>query len=84
MCVRIVVPRVGHFGSTLPLLNAVVLFLSEAEELGSRELDIGSKKIYIDLRLNDQGKFVRIVEVSRRRSFTSALLPRAPFLPFLR
>ena len=84
MCTRIVVPRVGHFGSTLPLLNAFVLFSSEAEELGSRELDIGSKKIYIDLRLNDQGKFVRIVEVSRRRGFTSALLPHAPFLPFLR
>lgn len=59
-----------------------VLFSSEAEELGSRELDIGNKKIYIDLRLNDQGKFVRIVEVSRR-CVTSALLPHARLLPFL-
>ena len=76
-------PLVGHFGSTLPLLPMhFVLFPSEAEELGSRELDIGNKKIYIDLRLNDQGKFVRIVEVSRR-CFTSALLPHARFLPFL-
>ena len=51
-----------------------LLVSSEAEELGTRELDIGNKKIYIDLRLNDQGKFVRIVEAS--------LLPPPP-LPLL-
>ena len=56
----------GHFGPALPPQPVYfqTLFTSEAEELGSRELDIGSKKIFIDLRLNDQGKFVRIVEVS--------------------
>lgn len=38
--------------------------------MGSRELDIGNKKIYIDLRLNDQGKFVRIVEAGSRGRLT--------------
>ena len=32
------------------------------EELGSKELKIGEKKYFIDIKVNDQGKFVKIVE----------------------
>lgn len=67
----------GHFGSTVPPLFVTFfpVVFPEAEELGSRELDIGSKKIFIDLRMNDQGKFVRIVEVSSHPSLPPSLFP---------
>jgi hypothetical protein len=34
----------------------------ESEELGTRELDLGDKKYYIDIKANEQGKFIKIVE----------------------
>lgn len=37
--------------------------LAEAEELGSREVEIESKKFLIEIKANDQGKFVKILEV---------------------
>ena len=38
-------------------------FPTETEELGSRELEIESKKFLIEIKANDQGKFVKILEV---------------------
>ena len=74
-------PACRPFWSYPPsLLTIFPLVSSEAEELGSRELDIGSKKIFIDLRLNDQGKFVRIVEASTCPSPSSSF-PFSPPLP---
>lgn len=35
----------------------------EAEELVSREVQIESKKFLIEIKANDQGKFVKILEV---------------------
>ena len=32
-------------------------------ELGKKELDLDNKKIVIELRSNDQGKFIKIIEV---------------------
>lgn len=40
-----------------------VVSLTEAEELGSREVEIESKKFLIEIKANDQGKFVKILEV---------------------
>lgn len=37
--------------------------LAEAEELGSKELELEDKKILIEVKMNDQGKFVKIIEV---------------------
>ena len=34
-----------------------------AEELGSKELEIESKKFLVEVKVNDQGKFVKILEV---------------------
>ena len=36
---------------------------TEAEELGSREVEIESKKFVIEVKANDQGRFVKIMEV---------------------
>ena len=36
---------------------------AEAEELGSREVEIESKKFLIEVKANDQGRFVKILEV---------------------
>ena len=34
-----------------------------SEELGSKELEIESKKFLMEVKVNDQGKFVKILEV---------------------
>lgn len=39
------------------------LFFSEVEELGSKELELGDKSIIIEIKANEQGKFVKILEV---------------------
>ena len=36
---------------------------TEAEELGSKELEIESKKFLVEVKSNEQGKFVKILEV---------------------
>lgn len=36
---------------------------TEAEELGSKELELGEKLITIEIKSNEQGKFVKILEV---------------------
>ena len=38
----------------------------DTEELGTKELVFGDKKFYIDAKSNEQGQFMRIVEVSVR------------------
>ena len=39
------------------------LSFSEVEELGSKELELGDKSIIIEIKANEQGKFVKILEV---------------------
>ena len=48
------------------LIGCVALF-AEAEELGSREIEIESKTFIIEVKSNDQGRFVKILEVWRER-----------------
>ena len=43
------------------------LYYAEAEELGSREIEIESKTFIIEVKSNDQGRFVKILEVWRER-----------------
>lgn len=38
----------------------------EAEELGSREIEIENKVFVIEVKANDQGHFVKILEVRER------------------
>ena len=60
---------------------------TEAEELGSREVEIETKKFVIEVKSNDQGRFVKIVEVSMliskvhrvQVSMTSSPASRASF-----
>ena len=40
---------------------------TEAEELGSKEVEIESKKFLVEVKSNEQGKFVKILEVRVRR-----------------
>lgn len=46
--------------------NKSLTFLVDTEELGTKELVFGEKKFYIDAKSNEQGQFMRIVEVSIR------------------
>lgn len=39
-----------------------VWYTAEAEELGSNTLELDGKKITVELKRNDQGKFVKIIE----------------------
>ena len=39
-------------------------FSVDTEELGTKELVFGEKKFYVDAKSNEQGQFMRIVEVS--------------------
>jgi len=39
-------------------------FFVDTEELGTKELVFGEKKFYVDAKSNEQGQFMRIVEVS--------------------
>lgn len=48
-----------HTPSTLTLAT---LYIAEAEELKSAELKLEEKTITIELKENDQGKFVKIIE----------------------
>ena len=48
------------------LIGCVALF-AEAEELGSREIEIESKTFIIEVKSNDQGRFVKILEVWKER-----------------
>ena len=43
------------------------MHFAEAEELGSREIEIESKTFIIEVKSNDQGRFVKILEVWRER-----------------
>lgn len=53
--------------------------LAEAEELGSKEVEIESKKFLIEVKANDQGKFVKILEVRYTPWATSsASIPSLP------
>ena len=36
---------------------------AEVEELGNKELELGDKTIIIEIKANEQGKFVKILEV---------------------
>ena len=49
------------------LCSCLSCLFPESEELGTRELDLGEKKYYIDIKANDQGKFIKIVEVGWAR-----------------
>lgn len=49
------------------LILVCVVLLAEAEELGSREIEIESKTFIIEVKSNDQGRFVKILEVQRER-----------------
>ena len=54
---------------TSPLSLSLSLSLSlththtEVEELGNKELELGDKTIIIEIKANEQGKFVKILEV---------------------
>lgn len=52
--------------------DALLLSPVDTEELGTKELVFGEKKFYIDAKSNEQGQFMRIVEVSVRRTSKSA------------
>ena len=49
-------------------MNLIGLFVPEAEELGSDELELEGKKIVIELKANDQGKFLKVLEIQQERS----------------
>ena len=49
------------------MLRVCVALFAEAEELGSREIEIESKTFIIEVKSNDQGRFVKILEVWRER-----------------
>ena len=36
---------------------------TEVEELGAKELELGEKTVTIEIKSNEQGKFVKILEV---------------------
>ena len=45
--------------------SCIVCVSAEAEEIASEELDLEGKKILIDLKSNDQGKFMKIIETQQ-------------------
>lgn len=45
------------------MFNLCLCMRTEAEELGSREVEIEAKRFLIEIKANDQGKFVKILEV---------------------
>ena len=50
---------------SLPCITPTLFLLTstEAEELGSREIEIENKVFVIEVKANDQGHFVKILEV---------------------
>lgn len=57
------------------MLRVCVALFAEAEELGSREIEIESKTFIIEVKSNDQGRFVKILEVWRERGRGGQLSP---------
>ena len=57
---------------TCSLILVCLVLFAEAEELGSREIEIESKTFIIEVKSNDQGRFVKILEVWRETSCLQA------------
>ena len=45
------------------VLSLSLSLSAEVEELGNKELELGDKTIIIEIKANEQGKFVKILEV---------------------
>ena len=58
MCKLTKVRFLSHLSLSLSLSLS-----AEVEELGSKELELGDKTITIEIKANEQGKFVKILEV---------------------